>query len=85
MQYLLTQTEYDSLLAGNEQRLKLADKKLQTLCTKIADEMPVKWEGWQGKPIIEPWGCILTKGHEWYCDNCPVREICPNQHKTYSQ
>lgn len=41
MQYLLTQEEYDALRA--RQQHEISTKKLQKLCTKIADTMPVKW------------------------------------------
>lgn len=83
MQYILTQDEFDKL---NEKRVEAtlkATKKLQQLCTKIADTMPVK--SWKGN---EPWGCIITeydKGNEWYCDACPVESICPREHKEFSQ
>ncbi len=77
MQYLLTQQELDDLKAAQTQQLRLSTKKLQTLCTKICNEMPVKW-GWGG-PDPKPWTCILTQedDEEWYCDQCPVTEICP--------
>ncbi len=36
-----------------------------------------------------PWGCILeehgTPGYGIYCDDCPVREICPHDKKRYSK
>jgi hypothetical protein len=86
MQYLLTQEEYDELKA-QKRGIRLENtKKLQALCTKIADTMPVNW-GWKG-PDPKPWGCIITvqrEGHEWYCDQCPVQDICPYPGKSYSQ
>lgn len=78
MQYLLSETEYNALVAAAKKRPALSDAKLQKLCTKIANEMPVKW-GWGG-PDPKPWGCMLTKRQmegEWYCDSCPVNTICP--------
>jgi hypothetical protein len=45
MMYLLTQEELDELKAKKSLDFKLSTKKLQQLCTKIADTMPVVW-GW---------------------------------------
>lgn len=76
MMYILTQEEFDALRQEQKQSLQLSTKKLQELCTKIADTMPIKW-GWGGDDP-KPWGCIRTETHEWYCDQCPVKEICPS-------
>ena len=85
MQYILTQEEYDVLTARRERALQLSEKKLQDLCTRIANEMPVKW-GWSRLEEPKPWGCMLTKEDgEWYCDSCPVQDICPYPHKDYSK
>ena len=93
MQYILTQHEYDALRKGQEKSIQLSEKKLQTLCTKIADEMPVKW-GWGG-PDPKPWNCKITLetksdeedefSEEWYCDKCPVISICPSDNKGFSK
>ena len=48
----------------------------------ICNAMPVK-VSWCDQ--IEPWGCILTSEDEHYCDECPVRRICPHPWKKYSQ
>lgn len=85
MQYILTQEEYDALTARRGRELQLSEKKLQHLCTRIANEMPVKW-GWSKREELKPWGCILTsKDEEWYCDSCPVQDICPYPDKLYSK
>ncbi len=87
MQYLLTQEEYDALRAKQELDLGMKKEKLQKLCTKIADTMPVKW-GWSKDEEAKPWGCILSLGDaddEWYCDSCPVQSICPNEYKEWSK
>ena len=79
MQYVLTQEEYDELRAKQTLDLGMQKDRLQTLCTLIADTMPVKW-GWSKDEEPKPWGCVLTaaKYHdEWYCDSCPVQDICP--------
>lgn len=85
MQYILTEEEYNALRSSRERKIKLNEQKLQTLCTKIADEMPVKWGGLDP----QPWGCIITAAeeddNECYCDKCPVIEICPNKDKRWSQ
>lgn len=86
MQYLLTKEEYDALHTRKEEHIALEKKKLQKLCTKIANEMPVVW-GWGG-PDPKPWGCYLTareNDEEWYCDKCPVQEICPSDERDYSK
>jgi hypothetical protein len=91
MQYILTQEEYDKLRSQQKLAIDLNKKKLQTLCTKIANEMPVKW-GWGG-PDPKPWGCIIHEddtdpenySNFGYCDHCPVQEICPYTGKEYSK
>lgn len=84
MQYILTQEEYDALRAKQKLDIGMQRSKLQKLCTKVADTMPVsvKWIN-DGKP--EPWGCIITAKFEHYCDECPVQEICPHEHKEWSK
>ena len=99
MQYILSQDEYDDLKAKQKLDLQMQNNHLQELCTKICDTMPVDW-GWGGRKNdpnnIKPWGCILTvekkakaKGntyyHDWYCDQCPVQNICPHPHKSWSK
>jgi len=84
MMYILTEEEMQAL-KSDQRSIQLENKKkLQALCTKIANEMPVKW-GWGEKPDPKPWGCVLSTREEWYCDSCPVQEICPSNRKTYSQ
>lgn len=84
MQYILTQEEYDRLKEKARPRILISDKQLQILCTKIANEMPVKW-GWGG-PDPKPWTCIRNEeNRDWYCDKCPVQTICPNPDKEWSQ
>lgn len=85
MMYVLTEEEYQGLRGKRSTAMRLQQQELQTLCSKIADEMPVKW-GWGNKPDIpKPWGCILTTQREWYCDQCPVQTICPNPSKDWSK
>jgi hypothetical protein len=92
VQYILTQEELDKLKAEGKDRTDKQLKILQDLCTKVADHMPIKW-GWGDKPDIpKPWGCIITEEansdephYEWYCDQCPVRKVCPYNRKNFSQ
>lgn len=92
MQYILTQAEYDELKQRaaplRPWRPDLTTKQLQTLCTKICNTMPVNW-GWVGPgPDPKPWVCKITQarnGIEWYCDTCPVQDICPHDDKEYSK
>ena len=88
MQFILTEQELEELKAKQRHDIKLSKDKLQKLCTRIANEMPVKF--W-GRKDAEPWGCILTPDpesgemEEWYCDECPVQDICPHEHKEWSK
>jgi len=83
MQYILTQAELDELKKVKQTHFDVTNAQLQKLCTKIADEMPVKW-GWGG-PDPKPWGCIHSSADEWYCDECPVQTICPEYNKQWSK
>ena len=81
MMYVLTQEEFDALQEKKRQISEDARKVLQDLCTRVANSEPVK-EGWyEGKP----WGCVLTVEHEWYCDDCPVQDVCPKEWKRWSK
>ena len=83
MQYLLSEDEYDSLLLSiKEKKDKLKDT-LQDLCTKVCNHMPVHDNGITEK--LNPWGCVLTLEEEWYCDQCPVQDVCPNPNKYWSK
>ena len=83
MQFLLTSEEYNDLVSRKTQAINLERHKLQKLCTKIANEMPVKW-GWGG-PDPKPWKCMIDDEQEWYCDSCPVILICPYDGKSFSK
>ena len=76
MQYILSEEEYKQLKTAQTHSLTLSKKKLQTLCTNISNTMPVKW-GWSKNEEAKPWHCYLTEEEEWYCDSCPVQDICP--------
>jgi hypothetical protein len=80
MQYILTEQEYNELKVH---QYKITRDKLQALCTKIAETMPVEVSWRSGSP--EPWGCILDSIHGGCCDECPVQDICPNEDKEWSQ
>jgi hypothetical protein len=83
MQYILTEQEYTALKTRQAHEIKLSRDKLQALCTKIAETMPVEVSWRRGEP--EPWGCVLDSIHGGYCDECPVQEICPYEDKEWSQ
>lgn len=83
MMYILSEQEYDDLRKKQALDFKVKKDELQKLCTKIANEMPVKW-GWGG-PDPKPWGCKLSERDEWYCDECPVQTICPSDRKSWSK
>jgi len=100
MQYLLSEEEYELLKKVQQYKIDLSKKKLQKLCTEICDTMPVQW-GWGNKKddpeYLKPWRCILTVKKEaeqsgdtyyhddWFCDKCPVQDICPNPCKSWSK
>lgn len=94
MQYILTEEEFTDLqkkASANLNSTMPSKKELQKFCTMIANTVPVK-SGWYKDKI---WGCIITKENsnpededyepEWYCDECPAREVCPYEYKTWSK
>ncbi len=81
MKYILSQEEYDELVNRGAKREKELEATLQDLCTRVADNERLT-QGWMtGKP----WGCVLTKEYEWYCDDCPVQDVCPKDWKSWSK
>lgn len=89
MQYILTQEEFDKLKADAARIIgKMADD-LQTACTLVADHMPIKAPWAPASTDPKPWGCILSQTSptkdEWYCDHCPVRNICPHPNKNLTK
>lgn len=81
MKYVLSQEEYDELVNRGAKREKELKDTLQDLCTRVANIEPIK-DGWMAE---KPWGCILTVEHEWYCDDCPVQDVCPRERKEWSK
>ena len=84
MQYLLTQDEYDELVARAQTAEQQAEAILFNLCKEVADHKPVVW-GWSRHEEPKPWGCIESRPGEWHCDSCPVRNVCPNDCKQWSK
>lgn len=89
MQYILDEREMEEIRRIRKRLKSLPPvERLQKMCTKIADEWPT-FNGWDKKPEpAEPWGCVITReaeGEEWYCDECPVQNICPAEHKSWSK
>ena len=84
MQYILSQEEFDALVEKSERDEKKYQADLQKLCTLCADNIPIsgEWGVWKDTPT--PWGCILTDD-DWYCDKCPVQDMCPNKYKQWSK
>lgn len=80
MQYILTQEEYYSLIDNKKTKLAIENQKLQELCITICNTMPIK----KYDNTLSPWGCIFTNKN-WYCDKCPVSEICPTENKNWSK
>lgn len=81
MMYVLTQEEFDALQEKKRKITEDSRKVLQDLCTRVANSELVK-EGWYAG---KPWGCVLTVEHEWYCDDCPVQDVCPKEWKRWSK
>lgn len=86
MQYILTEHELNELRKKADRLDSETTDKIQRLCTLVADHMPSRkpWNWKEGDPM-EPWGCILTEKREWYCDQCPVQNYCPNTEKEWSR
>ena len=82
MKYLLDKEEYESLIEGNKKRDAAEIKELQDFCTLVANEMPVKPDWFD---VARPWQCIITSQSEWYCDDCPCRNVCPYTWKHWSK
>lgn len=82
MQYIWSQEEMDAnrQMLADVRRLP-SPKKLQEFCSMVADTM-VLTEGWRAGHV---WGCILTTKREWYCDQCPAKDVCPNLGKQWSK
>jgi len=80
MMYILTQEEYDALQVKKQEADSEATKILQDLCTRVADNEILE-SGWRKGSA---WGCILTRS-DWYCDDCPVRKVCPKKFKRISK
>ena len=75
MQYVLTEEEYKALVDAKKKALQDVGSTLQNLCTMVADNLPITVYWSKEK---EPWKCIHSMETEWYCDNCPVLEMCPS-------
>lgn len=85
MQYLLTQAELDALNASGQKRAAASKVALQRACTLAAKHTPIVVD-WHPDKTPRPWGCILDKdSNPGYCDECPVREACPNDDKEWSK
>jgi hypothetical protein len=82
MQYVLTQTEYDQLRNESRDTEDRLNVLIQELCTKVCDNLPVKF--WDNAKA-EIWSCIRTPNNHGYCDECPVEEECPYPHKEFSK
>ena len=85
MKYLLTEQEYYDLKHEGEDKIEEFEDKLQTFCTWVAENTPVKY--W-GNDVAKIWECILPEdsiNHQGYCDCCPSRDICPCDHKSWSK
>lgn len=78
MQYILTEEEYNKLIADNAKKTFAAKRKFENLCQHVADHLPIKgtWGQWKDEPMKHPWGCIHSTTDEWYCDDCPMVDYC---------
>jgi len=89
MQYILTEEEYQQLVDAPKLIEQEKDKIIMALCRRVANTEIVKvsWMTYDESKghVPEPWGCILDAASEWYCNECPVRKICPYEHKNFSK
>lgn len=83
MQYLLSEEEYRQFHEAHERQVAELNKKLLKVCQQVADHKPIKW-GWGVPDDPKPWSCIHSQ-KDWYCDQCPVKDVCPEGRKKWSQ
>jgi hypothetical protein len=85
MQYILTEEEMSALRAGIEQERLKVREALQKACTMAADHTPIV-VSWAQDKTPRPWGCVLSRpSPTGYCDECPVKDICPYERKRWSK
>ena len=85
MQYIIDEKEKAAWDEAVKKAKQLPNTEaLQEFCTMVANNLPVV--GWwnEGKQP-SPWGCVLTTERDWYCDDCPSKNICPNEWKEWSK
>ena len=86
MQYILTEEEYRKLLDTSRLAKAKVVAVVQDLCTRVANNEPVIFNHEDGTTHETTWGCMLTtEGADFYCDHCPVREVCPSEDKVFSK
>ncbi len=86
MHYLLNEEEFRELTEMKELLKTLpSTAELQRVCTKVASTLPIKIAWGREKGQMAPWGCILLPDSIPYCDDCPVKTICPHPHKNWSK
>lgn len=83
MQFLLTAEEWDKIRQERAANHRMPSKEvLQKFCTHVADTLMVT-DGWAAG---RTWGCILTASKNMgYCDQCPARDVCPYENKSWSK
>lgn len=75
MQYILTEEEYRQLKQDLIDEKNYSRNVINKLCQMVADHLPLEtYPGTKENP--KPWGCVMTRKGTWYCDGCPVREMC---------
>ena len=86
MQYLLSEEEYGELVRQRDARIRASTDELQAVCTLAAQHIPVA-RSWAKDATPAPWGCILgpREQNPGYCDDCPVKAICPYKGKEFSK
>lgn len=80
----VSEAKYRELQKAAKPMFDITTKQLQALCTKICNEMPITRD-WAPNDDPRPWGCVLDYDEEWYCDECPVQQICPSKEKRWSK
>ena len=79
MQFLLNQEEMEAANANVRALEELPSvEELQKFCTFVSDNLVPPDRD-------RPWGCILTKKRESYCDKCPSKDVCPHPNKYWSK
>ena len=84
MKYILDQEEYNELINGVEIEKEKNIEVIRRLCMDVANYKPFKYCGSSEERL---WPCCKNNDNNkmGYCDECQVRDICPEPNKQWSK